>query len=168
MIILRFVKKTKKKDGIYDSKPHPGKIIIKTIELRMTVIVNNSNYADKLRANMLKPNWCQFNATCINVAKRIVSGESLEFDLRTQFNSNEFDVPDFLQLSFENIETIIKKKIQVNLVIIKSKTHFRNDRNESFTLESSNLNFAKHKYLKYMRFKPINCGSIKCTVQKNS
>jgi hypothetical protein len=48
--------KTSKTDGTFDDAtlPHQGKIIIKSMEIRMPIVEYERNYAIKLRENLLE------------------------------------------------------------------------------------------------------------------
>jgi hypothetical protein len=144
---------------------HPAKLVIKSMELRIPIVTYEPNYADLLRKQMLDKKLIPISFNTYQCFEKPFSGKYLEFDLTTQFNSVEFYMPDWVICFFQtNRNTDDQKNDSSKFDHCKVvNIHFKNGRSEIFPLESLNLDFENHKYLKiyemYSTYKRSICGN---------
>jgi hypothetical protein len=127
----------------------PGKVVIKSMEIRVPIVQYDPIYEIKLKSSLIqKPVPINFLAS--QTIQKSVSGSRFEFDLTTQFISQQFDMPDFVIVIFQtDRENANQKNYAAYFDHCKVRNiSIKNGRNEVFPAEDWNLDIANNQYLK--------------------
>lgn len=124
--------------------PHHGKVL-ESVELRIPFVEYNVNYADKLKLEILKNPDMSISFHIYQCVQKSVSGKYFEFDITTQFNSLQFDMPDFVVAFFQTNRDNNQEKDSSEFDHCSVKNiYFKNGRNEVFPKETWNLDIKKN------------------------
>jgi len=95
--VLFYRWKINKADGTLDDSTlaHPAKLVITSMELTMPIVEYEKNYAMKLKTDIRQPR-IPIQFLMYQRILRHVSGSYFEFDVTTQLNLLQFDMPDFV------------------------------------------------------------------------
>ena len=131
------------------------------MELRVPIVEYEKNYALKMKAEILKAPQLPINFHTYQCFQRHASGSHFQFDVITQFNSLQFDMPDFVVVLFQtgrDNNNQEKDSSQFDYCKIKN-LYFKKGRNEVIPRELLNLDIANADYLKlyesYTAFKRV-------------
>ena len=150
---------------IANTLPEAAKCVIRSMELRMPVVEYETNYALKYKAEILKSPQVPIHFHGYQCVQKMASGSHMEFDVTTQFNNIQFDMPDFVVVLFQTGRDNNQEKDSSKFDDCKIKNvYLKNGRNEVFPRENYNLDMTKDDYLKlyeaYTAYKRVTEGSV--------
>lgn len=158
-----------------DTVPDPGKIIIEKMEILWPVVEYEPNYSDKIKAKLYKePNIPIYFNYWQCLEKVVPTGSNtFQFDIKDQFNSIQFDMPDYVIVGFQtnrkddvdqNKHASLFNHCNVRNISIK------NGRNEVFPKENWNLDIENNIYDKmYVSYKDFRNSRTKFdTIYRNN
>lgn len=129
--------------------PHPAKIIIKIMELRVPIIEYQSDYDLKLKSQLLRSPSIPIEFHSFQCFQRHVTGIRFEYDVTNMFSSLSYDMPDFVAVVFQTGRNGTQERDSSKFDLCDVKNiYLKNSKNEIFPRETYDLQLKNHDFLK--------------------
>jgi hypothetical protein len=86
---------------VKSSITHHGKVVLRTMEIKMPVVGYDFNYANQLKLKLLENPEVSISFHAYQCIQKSVSGKRFDFDLTTQFTLRQFGMPEFVVVLFQ-------------------------------------------------------------------